>query len=46
MFGKKFTAYRQHKKQTQEATKALKTTLIKAWVPYRRTFFTAIEPTI
>lgn len=46
MFGKKFTAYRLRKKQAQEATEALETALIKAWEPYRETFFTAIEPTI
>lgn len=46
MFGKKFTAHRLRKKQAQEATEALETTLIKAWEPYRETFFAAIEPTI
>lgn len=46
MFGKKFTAHRLRKKQSQEATEALETTLIKAWEPYRKTFFAAIEPTI
>jgi hypothetical protein len=46
MFGKKFTTYRLRKKQTQEVTEALEATLIKAWEPYRRTFFAAIEPTI
>lgn len=46
MFGKKFTAYRLCKKQTQEVTEALETALIKAWEPYCKTFFAAIEPTI
>lgn len=38
--------YRLRKKQTQEATEALETTLIKAWEPHRKKFFTAIEPTV
>lgn len=46
MFGKKFTTYRLRKKQTQEVTEALEATLIKAWEPHRKKFFTAIEPTI
>lgn len=46
MFGKKFTAHRLRKKQAQKATDALETALIKAWEPYRKTFFAAIEPTI
>lgn len=46
MFGKKFTAHRLRKKQAQKATEALETALIKAWEPYRKTFFAAIEPTI
>lgn len=46
MFGKKFAANRLRKKQAQEATDALETALIKAWEPYRETFFAAIEPTI
>ena len=46
MFGKKFTTYRLRKKQTQEITEALEATLIKAWEPHRKKFFTAIEPTI
>ena len=46
MFGKKFTAHRLRKKQTQEITEALETALINAWEPYRKTFFAAIEPTI
>lgn len=46
MFGKKFTAYRLRKKQTQEVTDALEATLIKAWEPHRKAFFAAIEPTI
>lgn len=46
MFGKKFAAYRQRKKQAQEVTETLEATLIKAWEPYRKTFFAAIEPTI
>jgi len=46
MFGEKFTTYRLRKKQTQEITEALEATLIKAWEPHRKKFFTAIEPTI
>lgn len=46
MFGKKFTTYRLRKKQAQEATEALETALIKAWEPHRKTFFSAIEPTV
>lgn len=46
MFGKKFTAYRLRKKQTQEVTDALEATLIKAWEPHRKAFFAAIEPTV
>lgn len=45
MFGEKFTTYRLRKKQTQEITEALEATLIKAWEPHRKKFFTAIEPT-
>lgn len=46
MFGKKFAAYRQRKKQAQEVTEALEAPLIKAWEPHHKTFFTTIEPTI